>query len=282
MFIKPKPLFLLVFFSFSAHVHAQITMDTIPGKRANEKAARVLSNPNNPYATVHCKFQSYLYDGVLPQSSQGATAFTLQPSFPFRLKNGHRIFVRPAVPFWFHKPVINHAGNIEKKSGLGDIQWDMLYGMEYNQDWRLGLGLLNTFPTAADNLGGYALISGPNIIIIKQYNKTTLSLDVRHQESIGSKAAYKSKVSTVKPIVTILPGNGWSVGSGPQMDFNHLTGEWTVPLNINFSKTNQTRRNQVWKIYAEINYYVLRPEYFSPKWYFLVDISPLVRNFFVR
>lgn len=281
MSITLRAIFLMIFVGFSIQCAAQLT-DTIPARQTNEKMARELSNPNNPFATVHLKLQSYLYDGNLPESRKSAMAFVLQPSFPFRLKNGNRIFIRPAIPFWFSKPVINHNGKIESGAGLGDIQWDMLYGMAFLHEWKLGIGLLNTFPTASGNIGSQAFVSGPNIIIIKQYRIVTLTLDLRNQRNVGNYAGKVSNVSTIKPTASVLTGKGWSIGSGPQMDFNHSAGTWTIPFNLNISRTNQGRNNHVWKFNAEINYYVSRPENFSSKWYFLIDISPLVKNFFVQ
>lgn len=266
----------------SAQLSAQSNADSLSKKQSCEKAAKDLSNLNTPTATSHFKLRPYYYEGILPDEQQSALEFIIQPSFPFRLRNGNLLFIRPGIPMWFSKPFINTSGKLETSTGFGDLSLDLGYGLEFKNDLKLGIGILNTFPTATANLDNKAFISGPTVILIRQFTRSTISINLRNQWSFGAPVADKFNLSTIYPSITFLTGNGWNIGSDPELDFDHITDQWKIPININFGKTNYTRNKKIWKFFAEINYYVVRAASLSPKWYINIDISPVIRNFFVR
>ena len=65
------------------------------------------------------------------------------------------------------------------------------------------------------------------------------------------------------------------------MSYDWDSKEWTVPLNLNIGKTviwNET----AWKLSAEINYYVDKPDAFGPKWMVSLNFAPVVDNFLAK
>ena len=77
-----------------------------------------------------------------------------------------------------------------------------------------------------------------------------------------------------------LPGDGWSVGTTPIMNYNWTTDEWSVPLNFSISRTVQAGNTPL-KLELEINYYVESPDQFGPQWMIGINITPVVHNFLV-
>jgi len=62
-----------------------------------------------------------------------------------------------------------------------------------------------------------------------------------------------------------LPGGGWVVGSNPIISYDWDSQDWTIPLNLVVSKTVILGKTP-WKIQAEINYYLDRPDAFGAEW----------------
>jgi hypothetical protein len=75
-----------------------------------------------------------------------------------------------------------------------------------------------------------------------------------------------------------LPGDGWSVGSTPILNYDWNAEQWTIPLNLTVSKTVQIGSTP-WKLAAEINYYVEKPDTFGAEWMIGFNITPVVANF---
>lgn len=76
---------------------------------------------------------------------------------------------------------------------------------------------------------------------------------------------------------TYLPGGGWNLGTTPIMSYDHISDQWTVPINFTFGKTN-IRNGRPWKLSVEINYFVGQPDAFGPEWFIAFSVAPVVEN----
>ena len=88
-----------------------------------------------------------------------------QPVFPLALpKDGSgdnsTIFFRPGIPLVFNQPVPgekNGAFDWEGITALGDIGFDLSYGVSKKSGLLWAVGMVGTLPTATnDNVGGEA------------------------------------------------------------------------------------------------------------------------------
>ena len=65
------------------------------------------------------------------------------------------------------------------------------------------------------------------------------------------------------------------------MDYDWVTDDWTIPLQIIGSRTIKVGGTPL-LLELEINYYVDQPDEFGPKWMFGFNITPVVNNFVER
>ena len=245
---------------------------------ASELAAE-LSNPNTAVATLTFKNQFRWFDGDLPNASrQEGYTVTFQPALPFVLKDGDKIIWRPAIPVFVDQPVVNaNQGDFEGESGLGDIAFDLAYAPKTEGGLLFAYGLIASLPTATNDLGTKRWTLGPEVLIGKITPKYVMGVFPNHQWDVGGSGNADVNLTSVQAFYTYLPGGGWSVGSAPIINYDWVSKQWTVPLQINVGKT-VVLGGRPWKFSVELNYYVERPDAFGPKWMLGFNVAPVVKN----
>ncbi|MCP4398234.1 MAG: hypothetical protein GY801_13180 [bacterium] len=247
---------------------------------ASELAAE-LSNPNSAVATMNLKNQFRVFSGDLPKADdQWSYTLLFQPALPFVLGSGSKIFWRPAVPLLVDQPAFDPAtGEFSGETGLGDIPFDLAYAPTLdNSSLLVALGLITSLPTATtSDLGSGRWTLGPEFLIGYLSPKHVLGLFPNHQWDIAGWSEADINLTTIQAFYTYLPGGGWSVGTGPTMTYDWESEQWTVPLQINAGKT-VVWNSRPWKLSAELNYYVEKPEAIGPEWMLGLNIAPVVKN----
>jgi hypothetical protein len=94
---------------------------------------------------------------------------------------------------------------------------------------------------------------------------------------VGGSGNADINLTSVQAFYTYLPGGGWSVGSSPTINYDWVSSQWTVPLQINAGKT-VVLGGRPWKFSVELNYYIERPDAFGPRWMVGLNIAPVVKN----
>ncbi len=251
------------------------------GKSA-EEIAQELANPNTPMASLNFKLQYRSYEGDLPNANdQDGTTLLFQPSMPFPLDNGDTVIFRPAIPLQFDQPVFESARlDFDSEFGLGDITFDLAYARTTDTGLLIAGGVISTLPTATKSeLGNNRLTIGPELLIGKLSKKYVIGAFPNHQWDIAGSGEADISLTSTQLFGTYLPGGGWNVGTSPTLTYNHISNDWTIPLNFSFGKTI-INGGRAWKISAEVNYYVEQPDPFGPKWFVGFNVAPVVKNVF--
>jgi hypothetical protein len=251
-----------------------------PAKPSADEIAKSLANPNSPLASLTLKTQYTTFKGDLPNADdQDKFGLTFQPILPFPLDNGDKVIFRPAVPFSFDQPIFEPSkSDFSDESGLGDIGYDLIYAGSAEGGIIWGFGMVGSLPTATNgDLGSGLWTLGPETLIGKLDKNYVAVLLANHQWDFAGWGDGEISSTLVQPIVSYLPGGGWSVGSAPAITHNWETDDWTVPLNLNFSKT-MTLGGRPWKFGLEFNYYVEQPDAFGPEFLVEFKITPVVEN----
>jgi hypothetical protein len=248
------------------------------GKPSADEIAAKLANPNTPLASLTTKIQYRTFDGDLPRAGrQDGSMLLLQPSFPFALDNGDLILFRPAVPILLDQPVPGNDG-FGSESGLGDIAFDLAYARTTDSGLLIAGGVISSIPTATKKaLGTDRWTLGPELLIGKITKKHVVGLFPNHQWDIAGSGDADVSLTTIQAFYTHLPGGGWSVGTAPIMTYDHVSNQWTVPLNLTVGKT-VIWNGRPWKLSAEINYYVDQGDAFGPEWMIGINVAPVVEN----
>lgn len=256
--------------------------------KSAEEVARELANPNSSLASLTFKNQYRTYKGDLPGADDQDSFTTLfQPVFPFPLEataSGAKqnIFLRPAIPILYNQPTPKGNGDWDSTGAMGDIGFDFAYGVTEKTGFLWAAGVVGTLPTATDKkVAGKQWRLGPEILLAQAKPWGLYGIFPSHQWDIAStdsKGDSSYSTTQIQPILKYLPGGGWAVATSPIMNYDWKSEEWTVPLNLQVSKTTPVGGVPV-KFEFEVNYYVDQPDAFGPEWMIGLNITPVVNNF---
>jgi len=252
-----------------------------------DEVARQLANPNNSLASLTFKNQFRWYEGDLPGADdQFNYTLLFQPVFPFTLPETDgggkaNLFVRPAFPILVDQPVFDAAnGRFDKASGLGDIGFDIGYGVTEKSGLLWAVGAVGTLPTATDSrFAGKQLRLGPEVLLAKFEKWGLYGVFPGHQWDVTGWGDSYFSASQIQAFLIFLPGGGWSVGTTPIMNYDWKTHDWTIPLNLTVGRTVMLGKTPL-KLQLEINYYVEKPDAFGPEWMIGFSVTPVVKNVF--
>lgn len=245
-----------------------------------DEIARELSNPNTPLASLTIKNQFRFFDGSLPGASDESNYTLLfQPALPFALENGDKLIWRPAIPLILDQPVFDPVRqDFGSEDGLGDIGFDLAYAQTSESGVLTAVGFFTTLPTASSSLLGSGRWSiGPEVLVGKISEKYVIGAFPNHQWDVAGWGDGSVNLTTMQLFGTWLPGGGWNVGSSPIMSYDWINEQWTVPLNLTVGKT-MILGGKPWKLSAEVNYYVEKPDTFGAEWMVGFNITPVVEN----
>ncbi len=252
-----------------------------------DAVARELANPNSSLATLTLKNQYRWYTGDLPGADdQDNYTMVFQPVFPLSLPqagNGDKrtLFIRPGFPLLFNQPVPreeNGALDWDGISALGDIGFDIGYGVSSKSGFIWVVGMVGTLPTATDSdVGGKQLRLGPEFLLAKFEKWGLYGIFPSHQWNVTGWSDESFSTTQFQPVLTFILGDGWTAGSSPIGFYNWESSDWTIPINLNVSKTVILGKTP-WKFALEANYYVEQPDAFGPQWMIGFSVSPVVKN----
>ena len=248
-------------------------------KPSNDEIAKQLANPNTPLATMRLKNLYTFYTGDLPGAgSQSNYSMLFQPSFPFPLANGDTFFWRPALPIIFEQPIWD-IGREEfvDRSGLGDIAMDIAYGKTSDSGLITALGAVTTLPTATNHLGREQWLLGPEFLIGKISPESVIGIFPSHQWNIAGEDSFDTSLTSIQMFMTLLPGDGWALGTAPIMTYDWQASQWQIPLNLTISKTLQLA-GKPYKLDLTLDYYVEQADAFGPEWVIGFNVAPVVEN----
>lgn len=241
-----------------------------------DETAKQLANPNTPLASLTLKNQWTHWGGDLP-GADGVDSGTLlfQPSFPFPISETDSIFLRPAFPYLLDQPVVDAAGNVGTKSGFGDMGLDFAFGRTSKEGLLTAAGVVAGIPIGSDSLSSDTWTAGPELFVGKITKSSVLGFFATHQWDVSGPR--DTSLSTIQPIITFLPGGGWAIGSAGTLSYNWEAEQWTIPLQMQVSKTVKFGSTPV-KLALEANYYIEKADALGQEWMIGVNITPVVPN----
>src|SRR5688572_26202070 len=245
-----------------------------------EQAATELVNPNSPLGRVTVQFKRWSFeDNPTDASRMTAYSVTLESSLPFPVSNGALIRFRPNIPVYFQYPVIEPLSQkTENRSGLADITFDLAYGKRRPSGVLLAFGIAATLPTAtADELGNDCFSLGPEMLISINPEWGVLGIFPNHEWKIAGHGSYNRTI--IQPLTAWLPGRGWGIGSSPNISYDWISREWSIPWVLNIGKTSKFD-SSIWTFSMEINFYGKQQGNAAPEWMIGLNVTRVVRNWF--
>jgi len=262
-------------------------------EKSADEIARELTNPNNDLAKLTFKNQYRWYTGDLEQADkQSNYTLLFQPVFPFSLGTNDAgdkkvFFMRPAIPFVMKQPLYEPQQDDYwgSKSGFGDISFDAAMAVTKKNGWLYAAGVLTTLPYASSQeltSGQYRM--GPEAILGKMSEWGLLAVFPYHQWNIaGSRGPQEKRHADYSVTNLQLFGvhsldGGWTVGSTPILAYDWNSKDWTVPIQLNVTRT-MILNKRPWKFELEVIWYADQADAFGPDFMLGFNVTPVVSNF---
>jgi hypothetical protein len=262
-------------------------------EKTADEISRELANPNNDLAKLTFKNQYRWYTGDLEQADkQGNYTLLFQPVFPFSLgttESGDKevFFLRPAIPFVMKQPLYDPQQDDYwgSKSGMGDISFDAAYAITKKNGWIMAGGVITTLPYASSQeltAGQYRM--GPEALIGKISEWGLLGVFPYHQWNIaGSRGPQEKRhkdysLTNMQLFAVHTMKGGWTVGSTPILAYDWKSKDWTVPIQLNVTRT-MILNKRPWKFELEAIWYADQADAFGPDFMLGFNVTPVVNNF---
>lgn len=246
--------------------------------------AKELTNPAGSLASLTFKNQFRWYDGNLPGAgSQSNYSVLFQPAFPFPIgttSTGGKanFFARPAIPFVVDQPTFG-PGGFNGVTALGDIGFDLAYGVTETNGLIWIAGLTGTLPTATDSrVAGKQLRLGPEAFVGQSFDWGLVGIFPSHQWNVAGWSNTYHSTTQIQPFLNINLPDAWQISSQPIITYDWTSDQWTVPINVQLAKTVQIGKLPV-RFQLEADYYVARNNAFADEWLIGLNVTPVVPNF---
>jgi hypothetical protein len=204
----------------------QLMAQTAP-QPTDTELSKEAENPVTRLITLPLRYEADFLDGV-----DNATKDTFeidQAIVPFRLSDDWALITRTKLPFEVLRPK-DHGDHWT--AGLSNGYTTFFLSPEHGRGFYWGVGPVLYYPTASNSaLGVNKWGSGPSVAFIKKDESPWVFGAVANNIwTIGGPTG--SNQLFLNPFVHYHFGDGWSIGSSPEITTNWIAcgGKWAVPL----------------------------------------------------
>ena len=196
-----------------------------------DELAKMLSNPIA--ALISVPFQ-YNYSRTYGDDGH-KNLLNIQPVIPVSISEDWNLISRTIVP------VIQQSGVQAGRTqfGLGDTLESVWFSPKAPTSSGLiwGVGAAGLLPTGTDGIGANTWAFGPTIIALKQEGSLTYGFLWNQIWDTGGSADISSMF--IQPFLAKALGKGRTLSINTESTYNWKTKDWTVPINLMYSKVSK-------------------------------------------
>jgi len=224
-----RTLGILALLSASGLAVAQ-SADSAPAKSADD-LAKQLSNPVAALISVPIQ---YNYEETFRADGYRHTV-NIQPVIPISISDDWNLISRTILPIISQHDVVPGTN----QSGFGDIVQSAFFSPKAPTASGLiwGVGPAALLPTGSSDLSADTWALGPTAVVLKQQGKWTLGALANHLENVSGDADISA--TFIQPFVSLSLGKGRTLGLNTESTYDWNAGQWTVPLNVTYSKVTK-------------------------------------------
>ena len=221
--------------------------------------AKQLSNPIASLTSV--PLQLNYDDGIGPQDDGDKFYLNVQPVIPVSISEDWNMISRTIVPIVSQHDVAPGSGS---QFGLGDTVQSLFFSPRTltTSGWTWGIGPVLMVPTGTDELlGGEKWGAGPTGIALKQTESGwTYGVLFNHIWSFAGEDDRPDISATfLQPFLAKSLGEGRTVNATFESTYDWLGEQWTLPLNIGYSKVSRIGKQLV-SYQGGVRYYMEAPD----------------------
>lgn len=219
----------------------------------------------NPIASLISVPMQLNYDEGFDNDGYKYT-LNVQPVIPVSISEDWNMISRTILPIVAQDDIYADAGD---QFGLGDVTQSLFFSPKAltASGWTWGAGPALLIPTATDDLlGTEKWGAGPTAVALKQVDSGwTYGALANHIWSFAGDSDRNDVSSTYfQPFLAKSIGKGRTVNLAFESSYNWETEQWTVPLNLAYSKVTRIGAQMV-SFQGGIRYYLEAPEG-GPDW----------------
>ncbi len=219
--------------------------------------ARQLSNPIASLISVPLQFN---YDDGFGSDGDKFT-LNVQPVIPVSISEDWNMISRTIIPVISQDDIFPGAGN---QFGLGDTVQSLFFSPKALTagGWTWGVGPVFLVPTATDDLlGSEKWGAGPTGVALRQTSTGwTYGALFNHIWSFAGDGNRADVNATyLQPFVAKGLGKGRTVSVGLESTYDWERSQWTIPLNLGYSKVSRIGKQLV-SYQGGVRYYIESPE----------------------
>jgi hypothetical protein len=236
-----------------------------PAPITDTELSKETENPVTRQITLPLRYEADFLDGAYDATKD--TYEIDQAVLPFRLNEDWALITRTKLPAETLPP--KKLGE-DWTSGLSNGYTTFFLSPEHGRGFYWGVGPVLYYPTATNSaLGVNKWGSGPSAAFLhKDQGPWVFGAVVNNIWSVGGPTAGGTTNQLfLNPIVDYHFGDGWSVGSSPEITTNWIAsgGKWTVPAGGGFGKLFRVGGQAV-KIDLDSYYNAIRPQAGKETW----------------
>jgi hypothetical protein len=254
---------------------AQIAPPAMPADRGNNALSKETENPVSRVITLPLRYEANFLDG--PYHATKDTFELDQAILPFRLSDDWALITRTKFPAHSQPP--KELGD-SWTSGLSNGYTTFFLSPSHGEGFYWGAGPVLYYPSATDkSLGVNKWGSGPSAAFVRKRDDSpwVFGAVVNNIWSFGGPPESSDRTNSllINPFISYHFGDGWSVGSSPNVTANWLSkaGQvWTVPVGGGIAKTFRLG-GQPLKLAVDSYYNAVRPQASNETWLLQITLT---------
>jgi hypothetical protein len=243
----------------------------------NDDLSKESENPVSLLITLPLRYEANFDDG--PYYVTKDTFELDQAVLPFRLNDDWALITRTKFPAYSQPP--KELGN-SWASGLGNGYTTFFLSPARGEGFYWGAGPVLYYPSATNPaLGVNKWGSGPSVAFVKKNDDSpwVFGSVVNNIWSFGGPPQSSDRTNSllVNPFISYHFGDGWSIGSSPNITANWLSkpGQvWTVPVGGSIARTFRLDSQPV-KLEVSSYYNAIRPQAGNETWLLQLTLTLL-------
>jgi hypothetical protein len=250
---------------------------TQPTAASNNDLSKESENPVTLTITLPLRYEADFLDG--PYHATKNTFELDQAVVPFELNDDWALITRSKLPTFSQPP--KKLGD-SWASGLGNGYTTFFLSPLHGEGFYWGAGPVLYYPSATNEaLGVNKWGSGPSVAFFWKKGDTpwVFGAVVNNIWSFGGppKSSDRTNSLLVNPFVSYHFGDGWSIGSSPNITANWVSkaGQvWTVPVGGGLARTFRVSSQPV-KLAVDSYYNAIRPQAGNETWLLQITLTLL-------
>ena len=230
-----------------------------------DELAKQLSNPIASLTSVPLQLN---YDDSVGADDDGERwSLNVQPVIPMSISEDWNVISRTILPIVHQDDVFPGAGS---QFGLGDTVQSLFFSPKALTagGWTWGAGPVLLIPTATDDLlGSQKWGAGPTAVALRQTRTGwTYGALFNHIWSFaGEDERADINATYLQPFISRSLGQGRTFSTSLESTYDWEGGQWTVPLNIGYSKVSRIG-TQLVSYQGGVRYYLEAPDSGAEWW----------------